>query len=239
MFNFGRLKVRTYSPPTILTEMILIDKLSFTKYYSVIIWLIIIVPCSIIFQGCEKEDYYSTDKDEIINSIEFEEFIAANIELVSAFQNASAMFKDDNNRKRMKIGVSPEGSTYRSLPFEMDENLLINFSTRKKDFMEKFPSFKTYEPESKKELIQEAMVISKPINKLLLKKGVNLKDQQLLRLKSGGVESSGLYTYSGYINALMYAMDWAYENQVECSGFLFAGGGAILYINPNAILICF
>lgn len=61
MFNFGRLKVRTYSPPTILTEMILIDKLSFTKYYSVIIWLIIIVPCSIIFQGCEKEDYYSTD----------------------------------------------------------------------------------------------------------------------------------------------------------------------------------
>lgn len=209
-------------------------KLNFAKSVATIIGLLCVSISSFVFQGCEKDENYFLERSEIVNSIEFEEYIAANIELVSVFQKANAMLKNDDIRNSMKIGVSPEGATYRTCPFIMDENLLKNVSTKRAAFMKKFPSFQTYETESKKELIQKAMVISEPINELFLRKGLNLKEVQFSRLKSGGVESPDTYAYSGYMNALMYAMDWAYENQFECSGYIFAGGGAIIYINPNA-----
>ncbi len=134
----------------------------------------------------------------------------------------------------MKTGVSPEGATYRTCPFKINQSLLKNVSAKRAVFLKKYPSFKTYGMESKKELIKKTMVGSKPINELLFKKGLNIKEQQLLRLKSGSVEGSVTYTYDDYMNALMDAMCYSYENQLECSGYVFADGTAVLYINSNA-----
>ncbi len=69
------------------------SKLRFPKSFAIILCLISSAIFSVLNQGCEKEDYNSPDRDEIINSIEFEEYIAANIELVSVYQKANAMLK--------------------------------------------------------------------------------------------------------------------------------------------------
>ncbi len=229
MFNFGRLKVRTYSPPTILTEMILIDKLSFTKYYSVIIWLIIIVPCSIIFQGCEKEDYYSTDKDEIINSIEFEEFIAANMELFSVLEQAKSMIKNPEIKNTMKTVELEQGAIVRTLQFKTEQNLLKDVLTKGEVFLKKYPSYRTYRMEVKKELVLEAINVSMPINKLMFQEGLSV------RLKSGNIESgSSGHDYSGFWNAFNYVLDYMDANGVEIGGYIFQGGGALIYPSPNA-----
>jgi hypothetical protein len=67
-----------------------------------------------------------------------------------------------------------------------------------------------------------------PLNKLMY------KEKLTVRLKSGDIEGSGADDYSGFWNAFNYVMDWSEEHGVESGGYIFEGGGALIYISPNA-----
>jgi hypothetical protein len=212
------------------------SKLSFSKSIATIVGLVCIAVSCFVFQGCEKEETNSTNTMDITKSVEFEEYIAANIELVSAFQRAKVILKDKNVSSPVRIGVSPEGITYRTFPFKINQNLLKNVTTKSKVFLKKYPFYKNYNKLNKKEMIITAITSSKKLNDRLYSKGIDINTKQLVRLKSGGMEDGlcGIYNYSDYINALSDAMCYSDTYLDECSGYVFSDGTAVLFINFNA-----
>ncbi len=81
-----------------------INKSRISKPQTTIIGLICIAIVIIIFQGCNKEEELnSSNMVAISNSNEFEEYIAANIELFAVCQKANSMLKDTTLMNAMKV----------------------------------------------------------------------------------------------------------------------------------------
>lgn len=213
-----------------------INKSRTLKPLTTIIALVSITFIILIFQGCKKEEEEpnSSNMEAIMNSNEFEEYITASFELYSVYQNANSMLKDTKFVKMMKVGITSDGITYKTFPFKIDQNLLKNVSNTREALLKKYPSFKYYSNENKKYLVNNTLMSSRKLNDYLYKKGIDLENHQLVRLKSDCVEGPGTYTYTNPTAAFTDAMDWSADFDKECSGYVFSDGSCVLFINGNA-----
>ena len=215
---------------------------------------VMIVFCLGVFQSCSNEmdaalglekqknaaevtseiELNSSERAEIINSIVFEEYIKANIELTSVLLKIQSLPKDPSGNKNIESHVAANGAMYKKYPFKVDESLIAATSRSFTKLNETFPLLKKCKLETIKSLIKEASLKSKNINKLLLEKGFRYKKSKNVRQKIGIYEGNGIFAFDDPLEAMFVAM--TYSRSVandECSGFLLNNGTAILYINPN------
>jgi len=175
----------------------------------------------------------SLNKDELISSREFEEWIEVNIELISTFRKLDSIPKNKNLRKDERTGIAKNGNIYYHVS-SCEENRTVQKALLKSnELLDKFPNLTNLNYNDLKSLILEAVSKSHLIRKVLLDKGLISKKKQNVRQKTGVYEGNGVYVYDNldeaYLNAMFYSM--IYNN--ECSGYVLANGTAVLYINPN------
>ncbi|NMB97194.1 MAG: hypothetical protein GYA02_11390 [Clostridiaceae bacterium] len=193
-----------------------------------------IVGCSLIIQSCEKEIFeQSLETDELYNSEEFREYLSANIDLFNEYKkahNKTIAVKGKNgtlvlSTKNVRISLV---STY-----SIDSKLLINLASKREQLIAKYPSYINFIEKGKKLAIKETILSSENLSKRLLGKN-NISNYNLVRLKSLPIEGSGTYSYDDYLDAFIDAMCYSDTAGVECGGFVFEDGTAILYISPYA-----
>lgn len=189
-------------------------------------------------EGTEKiessVELTASEKNEIINSTEFEEYVKANIEVTSVFLKISSLPKNPDTKGIVKTGIAPNGATYKQYPFVVDERLIETASQKFTELNKTFPSLKNCKLESIKSLIKESSLKSKTINKLFLEKGLISTKAKNVRQKTGYYEGNGIFSFADPAEAFFVAM--AYSRSPandECTGYLLNNGTAILYINPN------
>jgi len=188
----------------------------------------------ILFQGCEKEIFeQSLETNELYNSIEFQEYLSANIDLFNAYKelHIKAIAEKEKNGKmvfhekdvRIKLV-----STY-----SIASKLLIDLTYKKEQLIDKYPSYINLSDKTKKISIKETILSSEKLSKRLFGKS-EIPNFSLVRLKSSPIEGPGTYSYDDCLDAFLNAMCYSDTAGVECGGFVFADGTAILYISPNA-----
>lgn len=205
------------------------NNFGFIKKLSAITWLMVFVVSSFIFQGCEKDDHFSPEKNAIIKSTEFEDFIAANMALFSAIEQAKAFKNNPENMDTAETIELEQGVIVRSMQFKTEKDLLKNALEKGEVFLKKHPSFSTYREEEVKDLVFETLATSMPLNEFMFQENL------MVRLKSGNIEagSSG-HDYSGFWNAFNYVINYMATNGAEAGGYIYQGGGALIYLNPHA-----
>lgn len=212
-----------------------------TRFRSLIVLLsfAFMAFCIFVFQGCKKVETDTTTEEfsnkELIGSIEFEDYIAANIKLYSEFYKANSTLKEDKFVKTMRNDTTPLGIKYRTTSFAIDQQLIVDAANKKNSFLKKFQSFDTYDKATKKSLILNAFRKSSKLKECIALNFDNKANTKLIRLKNGSLENPyGTATYECSSDAIATAMSYSQETCNECSGFVFVDGSAFLYINSNA-----
>lgn len=192
-------------------------------------------------QGLEKGmnstslsfDLNSSERADIINSIEFEEYVKATAELASVYQKLFSTLKDPNLVKNSKKGVTPEGVNYITYPFIIDKNTINLVKLKTASLQKKYPTFGNLSTANMKKLMNEALLIGK-INKIFREKRLIKKVKNNVRRKVLSNEGSGIMTFDSIEEAYATAMWYSFLNGVECAGFQLADGSAVLYLDPDA-----
>lgn len=188
----------------------------------------------VLFQGCEKEIFeQSFESNELYDSEEFQEYLSANIDLFNAYKKAHKKAIAEKG-KNGQIVLSEKDVRIRLVStYSIDSKLLINLTSKREQLIDKYPSYSNLNDKAKKISIKETILSSEKFSKRLL--GNNkIPNSNLVRLKSSPIEGPGTYTYDDYLDAFLDAMCYSDTAGVECGGFVFADGTAILYISPNA-----
>ncbi|MFV0267204.1 MAG: hypothetical protein ACK5HT_08710 [Draconibacterium sp.] len=213
--------------------MNLIIKLTVIKPLATIIGLVSIVILSIVFQGCEKDQYEIEPLDEVIlNSSELEEYIIAGADL----QQSLAIFESRMNKidlSRLEVTYDPEGRKVLHLPPNLVDNVRIQakvhaFNQKKEAIQNKFPQFVSFRKNEAKKYIDESIENSVNVKEELLKFGVSTF---IPRLKSGT-------EYGGAEDHVILMSDLAAwvnnPDYVEIYILYYADGSMSTYQNPNA-----
>src|ERR1035437_10144972 len=127
-------------------------------------------------EGTEKTqsnvELTASEKTEIINSTEFEEFVSVNIELVSALRRVDSIAKDLKTSRQIKTQVLPNGVSYKVYPFDIDQNLQKAVSLKSAALQKKYPKFKNLNYGNIKDIMKDAIVKSTSIKEIFHLKGV-------------------------------------------------------------------
>lgn len=208
----------------------------------IVIVFVALIP---IIQSCSNNDVdsskeiqssaqlNSSEKNEIINSTEFAEFVNANVELVSALRKIDSITKDLKTLRQIKTGVTPNGVSYRVYPFNIDQSLQKAVLLKSAALQKKYPEFKSFNYGNIKDLMKDAIVKSAPIKKIFCSKGVFAMKKQNVRQKAGQYEGNGMWYYDQAWEGQVYASIYSAGTQNESSGYVLANGTAVVYINPN------
>lgn len=182
--------------------------------------------------GCENSFFdNNVNLNEISSSEEFKEYMTASFDLYLAkeklIRNCNTLAEKDGNQH-----TAPKKNRT-SLSYE----LLKNVSEARMNLISRFPSYTALKKEDKMQLASMAVEESDEI----IKKYPDLFTQELtpaVRLKSTTENNQYETHYSDWSDAFAAAIDYSESAGVECSGYLFADGSAILYLDPNAEYQC-
>jgi hypothetical protein len=175
----------------------------------------------------------SKNNDKLIKSIEFEEFILANIELLNAFKKLDSIPKYKHLRNNEQDGITFDGRKYKKVSINKEMKIFQHVLLKKDIVMKKFPELKNISRNEMKCLILEAVSKSEVIKKKFHENGLINKKKQNVRQKIGVYEGGGIYAYDDVNEAFLNAMFYSMISGNECAGFLLENGTAILYINQN------
>ena len=196
-------------------------KNSFNRISVATIFAIIAVVASVMV-GCQKEE---DDNNNIINSVEMEEFIIAAFH----YQHALNLF----NREIKKIDFftlntsqDPEGNTIVNIPtsVSIEEKAKI-LNDKKKLLFDKWPKIVSLSSLTRSGYIQQTMQNSSKVNKKMLEWGILINQP---RLKGFTFESFTCDNVSSYLDSQL-----ASSGYVEVVIILFADGTAMTYIDDK------
>jgi proteasome lid subunit RPN8/RPN11 len=179
------------------------------------------------------EKVKSKNNDKVIKSIEFEEFIQANIELLNAFKKLDSIPKYKHLRNNEQDGITFDGRKYKKVSINKEMKLFQHVLFKRDVVIKKFPKLTNTSRNEIKCLMLEAVSKSEVIKKKFLENGLINKKKQNVRQKVGVYEGNGIYAFDDVNEAFLNAMFYSMISGTECAGYVLANGTAVLYINPN------
>ncbi len=181
-------------------------------------------------RSVNSEEIGQTKYDEVINSVEFEEFVKANYKFSKMLQKQDSLIKK-NKTKITNMGVTSDSLlTYKVYPIEVDLNLRDEVVSKTKLLQDRFPQIKTFKSNEFKSAILKAIKNSSRVSRILSENGFIVRNKKT-RLKSQ--TEADLLIFSSVKEAYLNAMFYSMVSGVECAGFILADGTAVLSIDAN------
>jgi hypothetical protein len=185
------------------------------------------ISVGIFMQSCssENENLLSVE-NEIVNSVELEDFIMADIE----FQQAFSIFKkeiESIDLSKIKRTKTAEGKTVLYIPASICiEEKTSELNEKKRSLLAKFSQLSSSPIDIKRKYFEQSITNSVRISKKIIESGMNIHQP---RLKGGAYESfSNSYDYCNYLSSYV-----AGSNYVEAVIIVFTDGTAIVYIDTQ------
>jgi len=187
-------------------------------------------------EGTEKiessVELTASEKNEIINSSEFKEYVDANIE-IAALMKSLKVAQQNSSKVKSNVGRTPlDGKAYKASPFDYDYDKFKLMIKKVKALGEKFPSAKKMNQTEMKSLILESISKSKEFQQKMIANGLISLKRKNVRQKT---TAENVYlNWNNKEDAYLFTNLWAFATQKECAGFVMADGTAVVYIDPCA-----
>lgn len=214
------------------------------NYYFTLLNAMFLLALLAIIYSCSNNEPVSSnkinteltiiEKNEIVNSTEFEEYIEINIKLYVELNKLTSLSKNLKTGEYIKTCVAPNGQSYKTFPTNIAIKLFEIFTTKSEALNKKYPLFKKTTYNEMIKMVNQKVLGSESLNKILVKEGIVSIKSQNIRQKTGGVEDNNTQTFNNSWEAFLHAIMYSMISQNECSGFVLADGSVILFINPDA-----
>ena len=183
---------------------------------------------SLLFvQSCDNEMKIDIPIEaEVINSIEVEEFIIADIEFQQAFNTFREELKSIDFSKLEKTNDS-EGVTVLHIPTSICiENKASELNEKKELLLAKYPQLNSFSSDVKQKCFEQSIANSPKISKKMLESGIGIHQA---RLKGGSVEFFTGGSYCEYLATRVKSGDY-----VEVVLLVFKDGTVMTYVDEKA-----
>jgi hypothetical protein len=183
---------------------------------------------SLVFMpGCGNEMKIDLPIEaEVVNSIELEEFIIADIELQQSFNTFREEVKSIDFSKLEKT-KDIEGITVLHIPTSICiENKTSEFNEKKELLLAKYPQLNSFSSDVKQKCFEQSIANSPKISKRILESGIGIHQP---RLKGGSVEFFTGGSYCEYLATRVKSGDY-----VEVILLVFKDGTVMTYIDEKA-----
>jgi hypothetical protein len=199
--------------------------------YSIAVLLTGIIFLGFMMQSCSSDDELSGDRgdDNIINSVELEEYIIA----ASDFKQSLAIFEKEINKvdfSKLEVSYDKDGRKITRLPASVasvgiEEKLQI-FNEKKEALLEEYPQFASFTLDKSKTYFQQSIQNSLNVSSKLLELGINFY-QPLL--KGGTYE-----TYNSQPSLLSFLSSWVNSpDYVEVFIIAYTNGSLATWIDSE------
>lgn len=179
----------------------------------------------------------ASEKNEIINSTEFKDFVDANIEIAAIVKQLTEA-QQTSSKTKATAGIMTNSKSNKSYKCEYDYEKIKIIIGKVKAFKEKFPFFEKASKNNTKKLIIESIINSKELCQKIVTIGLVSKKITNTRLKTPPENynflNGGEYGFWNLNSALEHCTIWGYITNKECAGFILDTGEVVVCFDWNS-----